>query len=125
MRFRIGLLAAAAILTALSLAGIACERGEGYGKEANKTAAVKPKITEDEAKVAATKAMPGTVRSVRLETEDGRSVYEVTIAPESSGNSQTAAAATNVLVDANTGNIIKTEAAGADKDKDNDKDDDD
>jgi len=59
-------------------------------------------ITEDQAIAAASNKAGGTVKSVSLDDEDGTIVYEVDYDD-----------GTEVAVDANTGDVLKVEAAGA------------
>ncbi|MBC7343013.1 MAG: PepSY domain-containing protein [Clostridia bacterium] len=71
----------------------------------------KAKITADAAKSAALKAVPGTVKKVSLDNENGNVVYSVEI--------QTASGVVDVKVDAGNGKVL---AQDRDNSEDNEKD---
>lgn len=61
-----------------------------------------PKITEEQAKVAALKVVPGIVTSVVIEKKKGKHVYVVEIAPRGGGEK-------DVFIDLDTGQVLGTE----------------
>jgi len=69
------------------------------------------KITSDQAKAAALAVHPGTVTKVELENEDGKAVYGVCIAAKD-GNKY------DVKVDANSGQVLKSDSADEDNESD-------
>lgn len=71
------------------------------------------KTTEDEAKAAATAAVPGTVTKAELENEDGNVVYDIEI-KGADGK------VTEVIVDAGNGKVLHQEAEEADDHDSND-----
>lgn len=66
------------------------------------------KITPDEAKAAALKAVPGTAGQVELEEEDGFVVYQVDITGKDS-------TITEVIIDAGNGTVLAQETEDADE----------
>ncbi len=73
-------------------------------------------VTAEESKEIALNTIPGTVEEVELENEDGLTVYEVEVQAED-GNEY------DVIIDAQTGNIIEVELDDDDRyDDDNDDD---
>jgi uncharacterized membrane protein YkoI len=64
--------------------------------------AVAAKITEEQAKASALKAMPGKVTKVQIEKKRGKTVYVVEIMSEKKGE-------VDVLVDMVSGKVIGTE----------------
>src|ERR1700704_3788510 len=61
-----------------------------------------PKISEEQAKAAALKVVPGRVTSVVIEKKQGKHVYVVEIAPRGGGEK-------DVLIDLDTGQVLGTE----------------
>lgn len=92
-----GVTARAAIFGALLL-GVA---GLGFaGPEADKAnAPATPKVSEDQAKVIALKALPGKVTGVTIETKRGKNVYAVEIMSPTKGEK-------DVYVDLMTGKVL-------------------
>ncbi len=86
---------------------------------AGDAASVKPdaatQIDAQQAIAAATAAVPGSAREVRLESRGGKPEYEVTVVPKG-GNSRM-----RVDVDATSGQVLKS-GRGTERDGDDDKD---
>ena len=61
-----------------------------------------PKISQEQAKTAALKLVPGRVTSVVIEKKQGKNVYVVEIVPRSGGEK-------DVFVDIETGQVLGTE----------------
>lgn len=61
-----------------------------------------PKITEEQAKAAALKAVPGRVTSVVIEKKGSKHVYVVEIAPRGGGEK-------DVHIDLDTGQVLRVE----------------
>ena len=74
-------------------------------------------VTEQESKEIALERIPGTVEEVELEDEDGHVVYEVELKSENGDEHE-------VIIDAQTGDILVVESDD-DNDDNNDDDDDD
>ena len=92
-----GVTARAAICGALLLGVV----GQAYaGPEADKAIApATPKVSEDQAKVIALKALPGKVTGVTIETKRGKNVYAVEIMSPTKGEK-------DVYVDLVTGKVL-------------------
>lgn len=71
------------------------------------------KITEEEATKAALEKVPGTVKEVELEDEDGTIVYGIEVV-STDGSQQ------DVKVDAQTGKVVKVEADDEEDGEEND-----
>ena len=88
---------------------------EGGGDAANQARlAREATITPDGARAAAVAAVPGTVQAVHLERDEGPLVYAVVVQPH--GGDTT----TEVVVDAKTGNVVRTLPADQQDDDDGD-----
>lgn len=61
-----------------------------------------PKITEEQAKATALKAVPGNVTSIVIEKKGGKQVYVVEIAPRGGGEK-------DVHIDLDTGQVLRVE----------------
>ena len=85
------------------------EDNEGADEDENLTA----KITPDQAKSAALSVHPGTVTEVELENEDGKTVYSVCIDGDDGKKY-------DVKVDANSGQVLKSELDDEDDEGDED-----
>lgn len=73
-----------------------------FAKSSTDGAGPAPAVGSDQAKQTAEKAAGGTATAVELEDEDGVSVYNVQVGDK------------ELKIDAGNGNVLKTEAAGAD-----------
>ncbi|MFF2498049.1 PepSY domain-containing protein, partial [Peribacillus sp. NPDC058076] len=87
--------------------------GEENDKQEQAALAKKAKLTEAESKKIALEKVPGTVKDVELEDEDGTVVYGVEVQAKD-GSKQ------DVKIDAQTGKIVKVESDDEDKNE-NDK----
>lgn len=103
------------LTTATLIAGLAFAGGTLAAQSTQDTGAVtrnvpdslvsKAKVNEDSARAVALKRVPGTVRGVMLEQERGRLMWEFTI------QRQGRKSMSEVEVNANTGKVIRVEAA--------------
>lgn len=82
------------------------------GAEQQTPLAQQARVTPDQARAAALAAVPGTVRALRLQREGGALRYVVLV--QASGQSQ----ATEVQVDATSGNVVQTGPADPEDDDD-------
>ena len=102
--------AVAAVLAVALLFGGAATRARGAGGEreggadaANQAQlAREATLTPEQAQAAAVAAVPGTVQALRLERDGGPLVYAVVVRPQGGGDP------TEVQVDANSGNVVRT-----------------
>ncbi len=83
---------------ALLTGGLAISYG---GENKQETVSPSPSVTMEEAMKTATDRFPGQVLEAELETEDGKSVYEVEVAGANGERRE-------VEVDAQTGKILKS-----------------
>lgn len=87
-------------------------RDRQNGAEQQTPLAQQARVTPDQARAAALAAVPGTVRALRLQREGGALRYVVLV--QASGQSQ----ATEVQVDATSGNVVQTGPADPEDDDD-------
>lgn len=95
-----------------SAVDVAAKDGDAEAKDeqdADEDANLTAEITPEQAESAALSVHPGTATKVELENEDGKAVYGVCIDAED-GNKY------DVKVDANSGEVLKSESADEDDD---------
>ena len=73
------------------------------GAESEEALARQASLPRERAEALALAAVPGSIKGTELEREDGRIVYEIGIRPQAGGKDM------EVLVDATTGEVLKTQ----------------